>query len=139
VISRISAWINSVNTTSLRIIASIGGAIFCTSNVLLAMLWKNWTPNPMQYKVLIGIAGVLLTMQGFDVIQFASKRFSDKDYAAAKNPTQPVKVDTPPVREEAASAADGPTVKSAWDAASPTPSITVKPTPEREPDKLAGE
>jgi hypothetical protein len=84
-IARFSAWVNTVNTTSLRIIASIGGAIFCISNVLLAMLWRNWIPDPMQYKVLIGIAGVLLTMMGFDVIQFIGKRFSAAQYVAAKS------------------------------------------------------
>lgn len=100
----IKSWINDVNTTSLRIIVSVFLAAVSIMLVLVAVLLRNWLPTAEQTKVLIGVAGVVLTMMGFDVLQFASKRFSDATYAAAKNPSQPVSVDTPPV---AASASDG--------------------------------
>lgn len=102
----IKSWINDVNTTSLRIIVSVFLAAVSIMLVLVAVLLRNWLPTAEQTKVLIGVAGVVLTMMGFDVLQFIGKRFSDATYAAAKNPSQPVSVDTPPV-PVAASASDG--------------------------------
>lgn len=91
----IKAWVNDVNSTSLRIIVSIGLAVFMIVALTIAMLFFGWEPSPAQKWVLLGIAGGILTMMGFDVIQFIGKRFSDATLAAAKNPTQPVNVDTP--------------------------------------------
>ena len=83
-IGRFSAWINDVNTTSLRIIVSTFGSAINITVVMVAMLFFRWEPTAMQLKILGGCAGVLLTMMGFDVLQFASKRFSDAGYQAAK-------------------------------------------------------
>jgi hypothetical protein len=99
----IKAWVNDVNTTSLRIVSSLAIAVVAVPMVLLAMLWFRWEPTALQLKVLIGLAGFVLTMMGFDVLQFVGKRFSDATYAAAKNPSQPVTVETPPP-----AATDGP-------------------------------
>jgi hypothetical protein len=80
-------WINTVNTTALRIIVSILLAVVHSTTVLLAMCVWGWRPDPLQLKVLTGIALSILTMMGFDVLQFAAKRFSDAGYAAAKRGT----------------------------------------------------
>lgn len=97
----IKAWVNDVNTTSLRILVSIGLAVFLIIALTVAMLFFAWEPSAAQKWVLIGIAGGTLTMMGFDVIQFIGKRFSDATLAAAKNPSQPVSVETPaPPKQE---------------------------------------
>lgn len=43
-------------------------------------------------KLLYGIGIVLLTMMGFDVIQYGKKRTTDLDYMMAKNKSQPQQV-----------------------------------------------
>lgn len=83
-IGRFSNWINTVNTTSWRIVLSSLGAVINITALMIAMLFFHWEPTALQLKVLGGCAGVLLTMMGFDVLQFASKRFSDAGYQAAK-------------------------------------------------------
>jgi hypothetical protein len=98
----ITAWVNSVNTTSYRIVVSVNLAALSIVLIVVGILFRGWTPNAEQQRVLVGVAGVVLTMMGFDVLQFIGKRFSDATYAAAKNPSQPVSVDTP-----AAPAAEG--------------------------------
>jgi hypothetical protein len=112
-IGRISNWINTVNTTNLRIIVSAMGAVINVTAIIVAMMIFRWVPTPTQMKVLTGCAGVLLTMMGFDVLQFASKRFSDAGYQAAKSgaaagssvevaatpPAPTVKVDAAPAAE----------------------------------------
>jgi hypothetical protein len=80
-----------------RIVVSVFLAAVSILMVLIAVLMRNWLPTAEQTRVLIGVAAVVLTMMGFDVLQFIGKRFSDASYAAAKNPTQPVSVDTPSV------------------------------------------
>lgn len=82
--------INALNTTNTRILDSIGLANFVVVVVMVGVTIKDWEPSEMQFKVLIAVGALILTMMGFDVIQFASKRFSDAGLAAAKNPTQPV-------------------------------------------------
>ncbi len=84
------AWVNDLNTTNFRIVVSILLAVFVTMLLTIGVILVHWEPSAMQLKVLIGIAGGILTMQGFDVLQFVGKRFSDAGYAAAKNQTQPV-------------------------------------------------
>ena len=122
-IARFAAWIDKVNTTSLRIVVSIGAVTTNITGINVAIL-LGWEPTPMQLKVLLGEAGVFLTMMGFDVAQFASKRFTDAGYAAAKNPSQPVQTDVP----SPAPATDGPV------APTPTPDAGRDGQP-----KLAGE
>ena len=74
---------NGINTTNTRILVSVGLAAYMVVSLTIAMFF-GWTPTEGQKWVLIGIAGGLLTMMGFDVFQFATKRFSDAGYAAAK-------------------------------------------------------
>jgi hypothetical protein len=93
----IKAWVNDLNTTAFRIVVSVLIAAVGVLVVLFGITVKAWDPSAGQIKVLIGLAGTVLTMMGFDVLQFVGKRFSDSGYAAAKNPTQPVVTDTAPV------------------------------------------
>lgn len=83
----IKSWINEVNTTSFRIIVSVVLAAIGVVGVLIALLLNNWLPTPEQMRVLEGVSIVVLTMMGFDVLQFVGKRFSDATYVAAKNST----------------------------------------------------
>lgn len=94
-VMKIDEWINEVNTTSLRIITSIIGVVLNITALTIAILAFGWEPTSMQLKVLTGEAGVLLTMMGFDVIQFASKRWTNTDYASAKNPPTQVIANPP--------------------------------------------
>lgn len=93
-LTRFSSWINTVNTTSFRIVVST----ICTGlgllMVVVAVLFFNWQPTEVQLKVLGGAAVVAMTVMGLDVTQFIGKRFSDSGYAAAKA--------TPPVNVESA-------------------------------------
>lgn len=82
--------INAINTTNTRVLDSIVLANFVVVICTIGVTFLDWEPKPMQYKVLIAIGALILTMMGFDVLQFASKRFSDAGLAAAKNPNQPV-------------------------------------------------
>lgn len=75
----------TINTTTVRILTSIGLVATQSTAVTVAILFQKWEPTPMQFKVLAGLAFVELTMMGFDVAQFAMKRFSDPAYAAAKH------------------------------------------------------
>lgn len=118
--TRVTSWINEVNTTSFRILASVFGAIINITAIQVALL-MGWAPTEIQLKVLIGEAGVLLTMMGFDVIQFASKRFSDKGLAAAKAGTVNV--------EQAGTVVAAPPAPPA-----PEPTVPVGATP-RTPEK----
>lgn len=82
--------INALNTTNTRILDSIVLANFVVVLLTMGVTLLDWEPKPMQLKVLTGIGAGILTMMGFDVLQFWGKRFSDAGYAAAKNPNQPV-------------------------------------------------
>lgn len=82
----IKSWINEVNTTSFRIITSCIIAFSLSHIVVIAMVWRGYEPTKIHLTVLGAILGGLLTMMGFDVIQFVGKRFTNTDYAAAKNP-----------------------------------------------------
>lgn len=86
--------INEINTTSYRIIMSVTTACVVVITLMAAMLFFNWEPTDKQKWVLMGIAGGLLTMMGYDVAQFIGKRWSDIDFAAAKNPAPKVDVGT---------------------------------------------
>lgn len=82
--------INALNTTNTRILDSIVLANFVVIVLTIGVTILDWEPKAMQLKVLTGLGGGILTMMGFDVLQFWGKRFSDAGYAAAKNPNQPV-------------------------------------------------
>ena len=88
----VKAWLNDFNTTSFRIFVSIILAVVQIVALNLAM-WLGWSPTPGQKWVLMGIGGGILTMMGFDVLQFWSKRTTDVGYATAK--TSPVTVEAP--------------------------------------------
>ncbi|MEP6990081.1 MAG: hypothetical protein ABJA80_04055 [bacterium] len=125
-------WINDLNTTNVRILASVAGAVVNITAIMFAILVLKWEPTAMQLKVLTGCAGVLLTMMGFDVIQFIGKRFSDSGYAAAKSGPSPVNVEAP----------SSVTVTPATPEEPAAVSVAPVPTPEagRDPStKLAGE
>jgi hypothetical protein len=93
----LKAWVNDVNTTSLRIVTSLALAIVCVPTILGAILFLDWQPKSGQLLVLGYMAAFALTMMGFDVAQFVAKRFSDAGYASAKNPStpSPVTVEAP--------------------------------------------
>lgn len=65
--SWLQAWV--ADTTSFRIVASIALAVI-DSQVLIAAMFAGWEPTAMQLKVLIGIGAGILTMMGFDVLQY---------------------------------------------------------------------
>jgi hypothetical protein len=94
-ISRVSAWVNTVNTTAFRVLVSIALAVEVINFVTIGMLFRGWEPTGMQYKVLIGVAGAILTMMGFDVLQFWAKRSTDSGYVTAKQGPSPVTVGGP--------------------------------------------
>lgn len=83
-------WVNDLNTTNARIVISIGLAVFVVIVVTVGVTFMAWEPTAMQLKVLTGVGAGILTMQGFDVLQFWTKRSTDATLAAAKNPSQPV-------------------------------------------------
>lgn len=83
-------WVNDLNTTNFRIVTSIILTAFAVFVVFIGVTFVHWEPTDRQITVLEGVAGVLLTMMGFDVIQFIGKRQTDAALAAAKNPSQPV-------------------------------------------------
>jgi hypothetical protein len=83
-IARVSAWINTVNTTAFRVLVSIALAVEVINIVLAGIVFRDWEPKPMQYKVMIGVAAGILTMMGFDVLQFWTKRRTDAEYMTAK-------------------------------------------------------
>lgn len=81
----IKAWVNDLNTTAFRIVVSVWIAAFVVVGLTTAMLFFGWQPTTLQLKVLNGVAASVLTMMGFDVLQFVGKRFSDAGYVAARN------------------------------------------------------
>lgn len=93
-ISRLSAWINTVNTTALRIIVSIALAVEVVNLVTIAMLFFMWEATSTQFKILMGIGIGILTMMGFDVWQFVQKRKTEVDYVTARQGPSPVTVVT---------------------------------------------
>lgn len=82
--------INSLNTTNFRIAVSVVLTAFAVVVCFVGVTFLHWEPTDKQITVLEGIALTLLTMMGFDVIQFIGKRQTDATLAAAKNPNQPV-------------------------------------------------
>jgi hypothetical protein len=56
-------------TTGFRIVVSIALAVL-DSQALIVAMFLGWEPTAMQLKVLIGIGAGILTMMGFDVLQF---------------------------------------------------------------------
>ena len=81
------AWVNDLNTTSFRIAVSvIMAAVLCTV-VTAAIVLLNWMPTTQQSSVLTGVGAMILTMMGFDVLQFIGQRRTDYGYVAAKQGT----------------------------------------------------
>lgn len=114
----IKAWVNDVNTTSLRIVTSLALAIVCVPAILGSILFLDWQPKAGQLSILGYLAAFVLTMMGFDVAQFVAKRFSDAGYASAKNPSAPS-----PVTVEA------PSSVTVSDQGGAQPAVTVAATP----------
>ena len=52
-------------------------------------------PTALQLRVLTALGALVLTMMGFDVLQFIGKRFSDAEYVAARKGPSPVTVEAP--------------------------------------------
>lgn len=127
-ISRLSNWINTVNTTAFRVLISIGMALSHSSAVLIAMLIFAWEPSAMQMKVLMGDAGAILTMMGFDVIQFISKRRTEVEYVQAKQGPSPVNVEAPSSVVVAPTAAS-PTAQEPPEPKDAPPEASVEPFP----------
>jgi hypothetical protein len=69
----VKAWLQSwlTSTTSFRIVCSIALAVI-DSQALIVAMFLGWEPTSMQLKVLIGIFAGILTMMGFDVLQYRS-------------------------------------------------------------------
>lgn len=78
-------WTADLNTTNFRITVSVILAGILTTMITVAVLFFAWEPTVKQERVLLGVAIVVLTMMGFDVLQFVGKRFSDAGYQAAKS------------------------------------------------------
>lgn len=128
--TRVTTWINEVNTTSFRIIVSVGLAGFTVIVCLIGVTFINWLPTDPQITVLKGIGAGLLLMMGLDVAQFIGKRFSDAGYAAAKS-TPAVAVGGPST-VQVDSAAGG---TAAVAVSQPAPPLSAPaPTP-REPER----
>lgn len=94
-IARVSNWINTVNTTAFRVLVSIGLAVEVINVILAGIVFRDWEPKPMQFKVMIGVGTGILTMMGFDVLQFWTKRRTDAEYVTAKQGPSPVSVGGP--------------------------------------------
>ena len=152
--TKIFGWINEINTTAVRVLVSVGLASFAIIAIVWGILWRNWLPTTEQMRVLEGVALVILTMMGFDVLQFASKRFSDKGYAEAKargkHGPSPVTVEAPstvkiaPAPEGDTTAPAGSTEATAIDgppAATPrwaADDLTITPLTHRESERGEG-
>lgn len=93
----ITNWLNSVSTTSLRIVTTVALMAFCVIAVVTGIVFRNWLPTEQQITVLKWLGLFLSIALGLDVSQFGLKRFSDTGYAAAKNPAtpSPVNVEAP--------------------------------------------
>lgn len=129
-ISRFSNWINTVNTTAFRVLISIGMALSHSSAVVIAMLIFAWEPTAMQMKVLTGDAAAILTMMGFDVIQFISKRRTEVDYVQAKQGPSPVNVEAPSnVTVQPAAGAASPAAPEPAEPKDAPPEASVEPFP----------
>lgn len=79
-------WIDNLNTTNYRIVVSVNIAAIASIVVLVGVTLLQWEPTKAQERVLIGLAVVLLTMMGIDVLQYLGKRHTDIDYQTAKQP-----------------------------------------------------
>jgi hypothetical protein len=101
-------WINTVNTTTLRIIASVCMAFLGTMIILSAIVFAGWEPKDSQLTVLFYLGMGVLAMMGIDLAQFATKRFTHSEYVAAKKGPSPVTVEAPSTVQVDASSADAP-------------------------------
>lgn len=88
-------WINTVNTTSFRIIASVTLAVLGALIILSAVVFAGWEPKESQLTLLFYMGGGVFAMMGLDVAQFATKRFTHSEYVAAKKGPSPVTVGAP--------------------------------------------
>lgn len=84
--NRYKSWLMDYPSTNGRIVASTHTAVALAWIVTLAVL-LGWEPTDLQIKILYGVGLGLLIMQGIDVAQFTSKRFSDAGREAVKQGT----------------------------------------------------
>lgn len=82
--TRVTSWINEVNTTSLRIIVSIAVAAIGMVMILAAVLFFGWKPDDVQVKIVYAVGTFLGVMMALDVTQFIGKRFSAEEYVRGK-------------------------------------------------------
>lgn len=91
----IKSWINDLNMTSFRVLVSCLLAVSLSHIIVIAMVFYKYEPTKIQMTVLTGILFGILTMMGFETASFLGKRFSDIDFAKAKNPPTQV-IASPP-------------------------------------------
>jgi hypothetical protein len=87
--NRVIEVVNTINTTSLRIVTSVFVAAMLLIMLGFGVLFFGFVPTPQQMTLLYAMGGLLAAMMALDVAQFVGKRFSDAGLAAAKNPVQP--------------------------------------------------
>jgi hypothetical protein len=85
-----------LSATPTRVALSIGLTVIDTQATLAAMWFFGWDPTKWQLYALGGVAGVLLTMMGFDVMHSIAEvkaaavtAVAALAPAAAQPPTQP--------------------------------------------------
>jgi hypothetical protein len=91
----ITAWINSINTTSFRIVVSVVVAAVLLTLLTAAVVFVGFKPDDGQMRLLYAMGGLLGAMMSLDVLQFVGKRFSDAEYVSAKKGPSPVTVEAP--------------------------------------------
>ena len=79
------AYLNDLNTTSYRIVASATTTCIICVMLMVAMLFFGWTPGALQLKVLYAIGILLSVMMGIDVAQFGVKRWTDVNFQNARS------------------------------------------------------
>lgn len=88
-------WINTVNTTSFRIVASVCLAVIVALILIAALVFGGWEPKESQLTLLMYVGGGIFVMMGVDITQFITKRFTHSEYVAAKKGPSPVTVEAP--------------------------------------------
>lgn len=123
-------WVNDLNTTSFRItISVIMAAVLCTV-VTGAVVILNWLPTSQQIMVLAGVATMILTMMGFDVLQYWGQRRTDVRYIEAKNSgPSPVSIAPPSEVTIANNNGDTTTVSATKPDPEPEPVLPSQPLP----------
>jgi hypothetical protein len=81
---------NNINSTN----AKAFNAMVLSGLYVAVALAAAWFQHPLSSETLYGVGSFCLIIGGFSLGQFTVKRFSDREYAAAKQPTQ-VNVEAP--------------------------------------------